>query len=49
MVDSGDLYGPTEVGDNLSTALDTETLADRDMVTPWLQQQPRVPQQTIYL
>src|SRR5277367_5395095 len=32
MVDSGDLYGPTEVDDDLSTALGTETLADRDMV-----------------
>ena len=34
MVDSGDLYGVTEVGDDLSTALGTETLADRDMVPP---------------
>jgi hypothetical protein len=32
MVDSDDLYGPMEVDDDLSTALDTETLADRDMV-----------------
>ena len=32
MVDSDDLYGPTEVDDDLSTALGTETLADRDMV-----------------
>ena len=34
MVDSGDLYGPMEVDDDLSTALGTETLADRDMVPP---------------
>jgi hypothetical protein len=32
MVDSDDLYGPMEVGDDLSTALGSETLADRDMV-----------------
>jgi hypothetical protein len=34
MIDSDDLYGPMEVGDVLSTALGTETLADRDMVPP---------------
>ena len=34
MVDSDDLYGPLEVDDDLSTALGTETLADRDIVTP---------------
>jgi hypothetical protein len=34
MVDSDDLYGPVEVSDDLSTAMGTETLADRDMVTP---------------
>src|ERR1700729_1159138 len=34
MVDSDDLCGPIEVGDDLSTALGTETLADRDMVSP---------------
>ena len=34
MVDSDDLYGPMEVDDDLSTALGTETLADRDMVNP---------------
>ena len=34
MVDSDDLYGPMEVDDDLSTALGTETLADRDIVTP---------------
>jgi hypothetical protein len=32
MVNSDDLYGPMEVDDDLSTALGTETLADRDMV-----------------
>ena len=32
MVDSDDLYGPMEVDDDLSTALSTETLADRDIV-----------------
>ena len=40
MVDSDDLYGPMEVDDSLSTALGTETLADRDMVPPWLRQHP---------
>ena len=34
MVGSDDLYGPKEVDDALSTALGSETLADRDMVTP---------------
>jgi len=34
MVDLDDLYGPMEVGDDLSTALGTETLVDRDMVPP---------------
>ena len=34
MVDSDDLYGSMEVDDDLSTALGTETLADRDMVPP---------------
>jgi hypothetical protein len=34
MINSDDLYGPMEVGDDLSTALGTETLADRDMVSP---------------
>ena len=32
MVDSDDLYGPIEIGDDLSTALGTQTLADRDIV-----------------
>jgi hypothetical protein len=32
MVDSDNLYGSMDVGDDLSTALGTETLADRDMV-----------------
>jgi hypothetical protein len=32
MVDSDDLYGPMEVDDDFSTALGTETLADRDMI-----------------
>jgi hypothetical protein len=34
MIDSDDLYGPMEVGSDLSTALGTETLADRDLVSP---------------
>jgi hypothetical protein len=34
MIDSDDLYGPMEVGDDLGTALGTEALADRDMVPP---------------
>jgi hypothetical protein len=29
-----------EVDDDLSTAMGTETLADRDMVPPWLRQHP---------
>jgi hypothetical protein len=33
MIDSDDLYGPMEVGNDLSTALGTETLADRDIVS----------------
>jgi hypothetical protein len=32
MIDSDDLYGPMEVDDDLSTALGTEALADRDMM-----------------
>jgi hypothetical protein len=40
MIDSDDLYGPIEVDDDLSTALGTETLADRDI---------RVPRQILYL
>jgi hypothetical protein len=34
MIDSDDLYSAMEVDDDLSTALGTETLADRDMVPP---------------
>jgi hypothetical protein len=34
MIDSDDLYGLMEVGNDLSTALGIETLADRDMVSP---------------
>jgi hypothetical protein len=34
MIDLDDLYGPMEVGNDFSTALGTETLADRDMVSP---------------
>jgi hypothetical protein len=34
MIASDDSYGPMEVGDDLSTALDTETLAGRDTVPP---------------
>ena len=34
MIDSNDLHDPMEVGDDLSTALGTETLADRDMMPP---------------
>jgi hypothetical protein len=33
MIGSDDLYSPIEVGDDLSTALGTETLADRDLVS----------------
>ena len=40
MVDSDDLYGPMEVDDDLSTALDTKTLADRDMVPPGFDNNP---------
>jgi hypothetical protein len=32
MIDSDDLYGPMEVDDDLSTALDSKTLVDRDVV-----------------
>ena len=34
MIASDDSYGPMEVGDDLSTALGTGILADRDMVPP---------------
>ena len=34
MIDSDDLHGPMEVGVDLSTALGTGILADRDMVPP---------------
>jgi hypothetical protein len=34
MVDLDDLYGLMEVGGDLSTALGTEALADRDMMAP---------------
>ena len=40
MVDSDDLYGPMEVDDDLSTALCTETLPDRDMVPPGFENTP---------
>ena len=40
MVDSDDLYDPMEVDDDLSTALGTETLADRDMVSPGFDNNP---------
>jgi hypothetical protein len=33
MISSDDLYSPIEVGDDPSTALGTETLADRDVVS----------------
>jgi hypothetical protein len=48
MIDSDDLYGPMEVGDGLSTALDTETLADRGMVSPSFDY-TQVPRQIPYL
>jgi hypothetical protein len=44
MIDSDDLYGPMEVGNDLSTALGTETLANRDIVSP-ASITPRVPRQ----
>jgi hypothetical protein len=34
VIDSDDLNGPTEIVTDLSTALGTETLADRDTVSP---------------
>jgi len=34
MTDSDDLYGSMDVDDDLSTALGTETLAEKDIVTP---------------
>jgi hypothetical protein len=40
MVDLDDLYGPMEVGDVLSTALGTETFADRDMALPGFDNTP---------
>jgi hypothetical protein len=48
MVDSDDFYGPMEVGDDFSTALGTETLADRGMgplasATPWVPRRTPLP------
>jgi hypothetical protein len=34
MINLDDFYGPIKVGNDLSTALGTETLANRDMVSP---------------
>jgi hypothetical protein len=34
MIDSDNLYDLMEVGNDLSTALGTETLADRDIMSP---------------
>ena len=48
MIDSDDLYSLIEVGDDLSTALGAETLADRDMVSLGFDTR-RVPQQIPYL
>jgi len=39
MIDSDDLYGPMEVGNDLSTAIGTETLADKD-ITPGFDNTP---------
>ena len=40
MVDLDDLYGPMEVDNDLSTALSSETVADRDMVPPGFDNTP---------
>jgi hypothetical protein len=47
MIDSDDLYGLIEVGDVLSTALGTETLANRDMVPPSFDCTPGSPADTL--
>jgi hypothetical protein len=41
MIDSDDLYSLTEVGDDLSTALSTETFTDKDLVSLSFDYTPR--------
>jgi len=43
MADSDELYTGTEVDDDLSSAIGTETLADRDLIPPGLRQSPQSP------
>src|ERR1700722_11269345 len=43
MTDAGELYTRMEIDDNLSSITGTETLADRDLITPWLRQCPWSP------
>ena len=47
MIDSDDLYGPMEVGDDPSTVLGAETLADRDMVPPSFDNTPGSSEDTL--
>ena len=41
MADSGELYTGMEVDDDLSSAMGTETLADRDLIPPGFDNAPR--------
>jgi len=41
MTDSGELYTGMEVDDDLSSAIGTETLADRDLIPPGFGNNPR--------
>jgi hypothetical protein len=49
MVDSDDLYGLMEVDNDFSIALGTETLADKDIITPLASIIPQIPGQIPYL
>jgi hypothetical protein len=41
MTDSGELYTGMEIDDDLSSAVDTETLVNRDLVPPGFDNAPR--------
>jgi len=43
MTDSDKLYPGTEIDDDLSNAMDTETIAGRGLVTPGFDNAPRAP------
>jgi hypothetical protein len=41
MTDSGELYTRMEIDDDLSSAMGTETFADRDLIPPGFDNTPR--------